>query len=160
MFLLLVAPDLVYHLWLCMALFALKLTDPLRKHWVLIFPARDELSVIVLNFLFSFQMRCYCCGVGKEGAGSGNDSGLREAFYECLQECIKHQELNLPRVFSVPVRGVGSGAFCFGGVCFYPNHPCFCGEECAWRLEHWGWNSCCPSRPGRVTEGNTSVLTQ
>lgn len=117
MFLLLVAPDLVYHLWLCMALFDLKLTDPLRKHWVLIFPARDELSVIVLNFLFSFKMRCCCCGVGKEGAGSGNDSGLREAFYECLQECIKHQELHLPRVFSVPVRGVGSGAFCFGGVC-------------------------------------------
>lgn len=44
MFLLLVAPDLVHLLWLCMALFDLKFTDPLRKHWVLIFPTWDELS--------------------------------------------------------------------------------------------------------------------
>lgn len=65
MFLFWVAPNLVYLLWLCMALFDLEFADPLRKHWV-IFPARDELSVIVLNFIFSFKMISYCCGVGKK----------------------------------------------------------------------------------------------
>lgn len=44
MFLLLVAPDLVYLLWLCRALFDLEFDDPLRKYWVLIFPAWDELG--------------------------------------------------------------------------------------------------------------------
>lgn len=63
---LLVAPDLVYHLWLCMAFFDLEFIDPLRKHRVFIFPARDELGGIVLNFIFSFKMSCCCCGVGEK----------------------------------------------------------------------------------------------
>lgn len=99
MFLLLVALDLVYLLWLCMALF------DLWENWVLIFPALDELSVIVLNFIFSFKMSCYGCVEGKKAAGSGNYSGLREAFYKCLQEWFEHRELQLSHVFSVPEGG-------------------------------------------------------
>lgn len=77
MFLPVVAPDLVCLSWLGMALFHLEFTDPLRRHWFLIFYSTHEPSVTVLNFIFSFKMSCYPCGGGKKGTGSGNDSGLR-----------------------------------------------------------------------------------
>lgn len=124
-------PDLVCLLCLCLALFDLEFADSLRKHWVLIFPAWDELSVIVLNFIFSFKMSCYCCGGEKKKEQDQEITLVWEAFYKCLREWYKHHEFHLSHEFSVPEWGqcpwqCAVECVALVGAAFYPNSLCCC----------------------------------
>lgn len=118
------------------------------------FSSTDELSAIALNLIFSSKMSCYYCSGGIEkGAWSGKDSGFREAFCKCLQEWLKHHELHVSRVFSIP-QGAGVQWSVLLWWELFSSQSLFLWEE------HQGWNSCCLSRAGRATKGNSWVPTQ